>query len=84
MQKLGAARSVSRLYNIVQISMLRGRLSDDILAQPEPLQRVGALTKWREIFGFDGEDLDFETVHTRYRERALQLSELATWKACKP
>jgi hypothetical protein len=36
------------------------------------------MTKWREIFGFDGEDLDFETVHTRYRERALQLSELAT------
>lgn len=36
------------------------------------------MTKWREILGFDGEDLDFETVHTRYRERALQLSELAT------
>ena len=26
------------------------------------------MTKWREIFGFDGEDLHFETVH---------------WKACK-
>jgi hypothetical protein len=32
------------------------------------------MTKWREVLGFDGEGLDFETVHMRYRERALQLS----------
>jgi hypothetical protein len=27
---------------------------------------------WRSVFGFDGEDLDFEMVHMRYRARLME------------
>lgn len=36
------------------------------------------MSNWRSVFGFDGEDLDFETVHMRYRELTLQRDPLLT------
>lgn len=32
------------------------------------------MSDWRKVFGFDGEDLDFESVHHRYREKMITLS----------
>lgn len=31
------------------------------------------MQNWRDAFGFDGEDLDFDGVHARYREIAMTL-----------
>lgn len=35
------------------------------------------MPNWREVLRFDGEDLEFETVHMRYRELVLNLPDWA-------
>lgn len=41
------------------------------------------MKNWRAVLGFNGEDLDFETVHMRFRELAITLEHPVTLEDLK-